>query len=171
MTSQINIHKKFVVCKCLDPLDNTEFVEAAPFTFFRDQKLFWPKSQRNLKKRNTFDPVNLDEPDQWTQCQIISIKGVCDYYYYQAMELVNQLLECENTEEEVDNLVKLSRSRKTIRHTQTNNNVEQDDFETMMTLANEAENKVDSVETGAQQGTVESVWLQTYQWLQTTIHP
>lgn len=106
----MDLSKKYVVAQCFDS-DGGLFIEAAPGSWFRENCLFWPKSQKNLRLRSVLGrKVNLDEPGGWTACPIKSIKGLFDSYP-DACQSAAALVCYEDTEEEQQNQVKLSKKR------------------------------------------------------------
>lgn len=109
----VDITNKFVVAECYD--GDTTFIEAAPFTWFKDNRLYWPSSQKNLRLRcHLMTQVDLSDANEWKPCDIKTIKGLFDSYQ-DACATAATLVEFSDTEEEERSQVQLSKSRTAVR--------------------------------------------------------
>lgn len=139
----MDITNKFVVAECYDQ-DGSIFIEAAPFTWFRDNYMCWPKSQKNQRLRCVLGAkVNLDEPGEWTPCLIKSVKGLFESFP-DACQTAASLVTFVDTEEEESNHIALSKKRTLFRQKESEV-IQIDELESMMLAAVEPQQSSCSV--------------------------
>lgn len=106
----MDFSNKFIVVECYDS-DGSSFIEAAPGTWFKGNFLYWPKSQRNLRRRSVLSAqIDLDDTSEWTKSSIKSVKGFYDSFP-DACKVAASLVCYDDTEEEQQNLVTVSTKR------------------------------------------------------------